>query len=196
MTDPRIVVAGRLSGRLALVGICVAVLGLPAAAAGSETGSNRVSPRAPTALRVSASERTSLSLAWRAAADKAGLSGYYVYRGGRRLASVKTTRYTFHGLRCGTSYLLGVAAHGAKGGVSRHAAIIEATDGCAPPRPSGGTLIVNASKDFDFTDPSLTWSTAVVASSSTQPGSSSTTTRTSRRRRAARSSTRRPRASR
>src|SRR3954454_5015744 len=109
MTDPRKVVAGRL----ALVGICVAFLGLPAAAAGSNTGSNRVSPRAPTALRVSASERTSLSLAWRAAADKAGLSCDYAYLGGRRLASVTTKRYTSHGLRRGPTHLPDVAAHGA-----------------------------------------------------------------------------------
>ena len=114
-----------------------------------------------------------------------GSLGLLRLRGGRRLASVKTTSYTFQGLRCGTSYVLGVAARGAKGGVSRRAAIIEATDGCAPPRASGGTLIVNASKDFDFTDPSLRAS-ATRGNSSTRPGSSSTTTRTSRRARAAR----------
>ena len=148
-----------VSRTIAVFGMCVGLLGLSAVTPSSGSDSKRLRPRAPTALRVSASGRTSLSLAWRAAAGKAGLSGYYVYRGGRRLASVKTARYTFHGLRCGTSYLLGVAAHGAKGGVSRHVAVIEATDGCAPPRPSGGTLNVNASRDFDFTDPSITWST-------------------------------------
>ena len=69
------------------------------------------------------------------------------------------TIYTFRGLRCGTSYVVGVAAHDAKGSVSRRSSVTDATDGCAPPPPSGGTLSVNASKDFDFTDPSITWST-------------------------------------
>jgi len=43
-------------------------------------------------------------------------------------------------------------AHDAKANVSRRRTVVEATDGCAPPPPSGGTLIVNASKDFDFTE--------------------------------------------
>jgi len=89
------------------------------------------------------------------------LAGYYIYRSGRRIASVKRTTaiYTFRGLRCGASYAVGVAAHDAKGSISRRPTVTEATDGCAPPPPSGGTLIVNASRDFDFTDPSITWST-------------------------------------
>jgi ABC-type oligopeptide transport system substrate-binding subunit len=160
MTDRRKVVARRVSSRFAVVGIGLAVLGLSAATAGWSNAAKRLLPRAPAALHVTASSRTSLSLSWRASADRA-LAGYYVYRNGHRIASVnrRTTIYTFRGLRCGTSYVVGLAAHDAKGGGSRRSTVIDATDGCAPPPPSGGTLIVNGSNDFDFTDPSITWST-------------------------------------
>ena len=150
-----------MSRRLAVVGISVGLLGLSAATPGRGTGSKGVPLRAPTQLRVEAGNRTSLGLWWKASPDKARVTGYYVYRNDRRVASAKrtTTSYTFRGLRCGRSYVIGVAAHDAKGSASRRATLLETTDGCAPPEPSGGTLIVNASRDFDFTDPSITWAT-------------------------------------
>ena len=152
--------ARRVSRRLAAAGICVGLLGLSAATPGLGSASKRLLPRAPTQLHVSASSRTSLSLSWRASPDKARVVGYDVYRSGRRVASVKTTSYTFGSLRCGTSYLVGVAARGATGGVSRRATLLDTTDGCPPSAPSGGTLRVNASRDFDSTDPSLAYSTS------------------------------------
>jgi peptide/nickel transport system substrate-binding protein len=68
-----------------------------------------------------------------------------------------TTSYTLRGLQCGTSYAVGVAARDANGSASLRTTLVDSTDGCPPPPPSGGTLIVNASRDFDFTDPSLAY---------------------------------------
>ena len=77
--------------------------------------------RPPTKLHVVAGGRTSLRLSWKASSDKARLTGYDVYRSGRRVASVgkASTSYIFRGLRCGTSYVVGVAAHDDRGATSR-----------------------------------------------------------------------------
>jgi peptide/nickel transport system substrate-binding protein len=152
VTDPRTVVARRMSRRLAVVGICIGLLGLSAATPGWGTGSKRVPPRA---FRVTASSRSALTVAWSAATHTAG---YHLYLRGARVATTTKTSYTLNRLRCGVSYQVAVDAFDAAGKRSSRATLVDTTDGCAPPAPSGGTLNVNASRDFDFTDPSITWS--------------------------------------
>ena len=170
--------------RLAVVTLCAGLVGLAAAAAGWSTGSQRAVPRAPTAPRVTASGRTSLSLSWTASADKARVAGYHVYRGGRRIASVKTTGLRVSRPALRQAYVLGVAAHDVKGTASRRPAVSERPT-AARRRRRAGDAERQRPRDFDFTDPSLAVLHSARGSSSTRPASSSTPTRISRRPRAA-----------
>jgi len=141
----------RLNGREELVHLarrglfCIAVAVLAAAPLASGSTPKRHPLRPPTKLHVKANGRTLLRLSWRASPDKARVTGYYVYRSGRRVASLKkaTAGYTFTGLRCGTSYVVGVAAHDAKGTTSkrpttrgRTALCLASVDTRAPTAPS------------------------------------------------------------
>jgi ABC-type transport system substrate-binding protein len=146
--------------------VCIAAIVLAAAPLASGSTLNRQPPRAPTKLQVKANGRTSLRLSWKASPDKARATGYYVYRSGRRVAALKkaTAGYTFTGLRCGTSYVVGVAAHDAKGTTSKRPTVrgrttlcLASVDNRSPTAPaalrvtatttSGLTLAWDASND-------------------------------------------------
>jgi hypothetical protein len=62
--------------------------------------------------------RTTVSLVWRAATDNVGIRGYRLYRDDRAVATVTTLRYTFTGLRCGTSYTFALEAIDTAGNAS------------------------------------------------------------------------------
>ncbi|MFF8275988.1 glycosyl hydrolase family 8 [Streptomyces lateritius] len=86
---------------------------------GSATGSGDTAPpSAPGSLRSTASTSTSVSLAWNAAADNVGVTGYNVYRGGALVGSTTGTTYTNTGLTAPTSYSYTVKARDAAGNLS------------------------------------------------------------------------------
>ncbi len=75
-------------------------------------------PAAPANLRSTGATSTTASLAWNAATDNIGVTGYDVYKDGVFLASVTGTTYTATGLTVNTSYSFTVKAKDAAGNVS------------------------------------------------------------------------------
>ena len=87
-------------------------------------------PSAPSNLQVSASDQSSLTLAWDASSDNVAVAGYDVSLNGSGVNSVSQTSYRFTGLTCGTSYTLGVAAFDVAGNGSTVSTLTTATAPC------------------------------------------------------------------
>jgi chitodextrinase len=98
-------------------------------------------PSTPTGLSVTAATQTSVSLAWSAATDDAGVAGYGLYVGGQRTTTTTNLNAVFSGLQCGTTYTLGVDAFDAPGLRSTVAELAAATSPCPPPPPSGTGVV-------------------------------------------------------
>jgi phosphatidylinositol-3-phosphatase len=113
-------------------------------------------PSPPSALQVTASDASSLSLSWTASTDDVGVAGYTLYLDGSVLTTTQQTTYAFANLNCDQSYTLGVDAYDAAGNHSTVATITSATSACAdttaPSPPS--TLQVTAA---DQTSLTLDW---------------------------------------
>src|SRR6266508_1465460 len=98
-------------------------------------------PTAPTNLTKTGATETTVTFAWTASTDNAGVAGYGAYNGSTRVGQTTGTTYTFTGLACGQSYSLAIDAYDAAGNRSdpRYATIVASTSACpAPPPPSGG----------------------------------------------------------
>lgn len=75
-------------------------------------------PSNPTDLLVSDITKTSATLSW---SDAGGTgTGFDTYLDAVHRASVDSTAYTYTGLKCGTTHVLGVASHDAAGHISTH----------------------------------------------------------------------------
>ena len=113
-------------------------------------------PSAPSNLQVSASDQSSLTLAWDASSDNVAVAGYDVSLNGSGVNSVSQTSYRFTGLSCGTSYTLGVAAFDAAGNGSTVSTLTTATATCPDTTPPSApsNLQVSASDQSSLT---LTW---------------------------------------
>ncbi len=140
---------------------------VPLALAGA--GADRRAPSMPTNLHVTAVSATSITLAWDPAKDNKGgtqLAGYGLYGGGVAAGtSTSTTTYTFAGLSCGTSSVLGVDAYDLTGNRSPTAAVTVSTSPCAtapltpPPDTSPPTVPANVTVSAATgTSISLAWS--------------------------------------
>ncbi|WP_084964701.1 fibronectin type III domain-containing protein [Thermoactinospora rubra] len=81
-------------------------------------GGDTTPPSAPGNLRVTGTTSSSVSLAWNAATDNVGVTGYNVYRGGTLVTTVTGTAYTDSGLSPSTSYTYTVRARDAAGNLS------------------------------------------------------------------------------
>jgi chitinase len=81
-------------------------------------GGDTTAPSVPTALHVTATTSTSISLAWTASTDNVGVTGYDVYRGATKVGTVTGTSYTDTALSPSTSYTYTVKAHDAAGNTS------------------------------------------------------------------------------
>ncbi|NTX35965.1 cellulose binding domain-containing protein [Myxococcus sp. CA033] len=92
-------------------------------------------PSAPSNLRVTAVTSTSVTLAWDAATDDRGVSGYSVWLGGNVAATTTGLGVTLLGLSPATAYTFTATARDAAGNVSAPSAPVIATT--APPAPSG-----------------------------------------------------------
>ena len=87
------------------------------------TGSNPCSadtaaPATPANLRATSVGTGAVSLAWDAATDNVGVTGYYVLRDGARVASVSATSYTDTAVAAGATYAYAVQAFDAAANVS------------------------------------------------------------------------------
>lgn len=119
-------------------------------------------PSAPSNLRVTATTSTSIALAWNAASDNVGVTGYDVYRGASLVGSTSgsTLAFTNTGLAAGTAYSYTVKAKDAAGNVSAASVSVSATtpgtgggDTQAPTAPAN--LVVTGSTSSSV---SLSWS--------------------------------------
>ncbi len=97
-------------------------------------------PTTPTSLHASTTTTTSIALAWTAATDNVGVSGYGVYTNGTLASSTASTTYTVSGLTCGTSYSFAVDAYDAAGNRSAQGTLTTSTSACpdtqAPTSPT------------------------------------------------------------
>ncbi|MFJ1754776.1 cellulase family glycosylhydrolase [Kitasatospora sp. NPDC088134] len=90
-------------------------------------------PSVPGGLTVTGSTASSVSLSWTASTDDTAVTGYDVYRGGVKVASVTGTSYSDSGLSAATTYSYTVRAKDAAGNVSAASAAVSATTS-----PGGG----------------------------------------------------------
>jgi chitodextrinase len=81
---------------------------------------------------------TGASLAWGAASDDTGVTGYIVRRNGAQIATPAATSFDDTGLSPGTTYAYTVAARDAAGNVSGTASASVTT--ASPPPPTGVSL--------------------------------------------------------
>jgi chitodextrinase len=96
-------------------------------------------PTAPANLTATAASDTRISLLWTASTDNVGVSGYDVYRGTTKIATITTTSYSDGGLTPSTSYTYTVKAVDGNGNVSADSnAATAATLGAAAAGGGGG----------------------------------------------------------
>jgi chitodextrinase len=114
-------------------------------------------PSTPTGLTASAVTPTSLTLSWSAATDNVGVSGYFVFRNGVRIANVSTTSYSDAGLVAATTYSYTIAAYDAAGNASAQSGAVSATtpalpDTQAPSVPTGltGTAVSSSQVNLSW----------------------------------------------
>ncbi|MGW7642617.1 glycoside hydrolase family 6 protein [Streptomyces bobili] len=123
---------------------------------GGGPGDDTTAPTAPTGLRATAKTASSVSLAWTAATDDRGVSGYDVYREQTRVTStpVTGTTYTDTGLSAATAYSYSVRARDAAGNVSAAstALIVTTEAGGGGPDPTGGLVVRHKNNDSSATD--------------------------------------------
>ncbi len=117
-------------------------------------------PSVPSGLTASAASSSSIQLAWSAATDNVGVTGYLVFRGTNQIASLSgaSLGYTDLGLTASTGYSYTVKARDAAGNTSLASASASATTAAAsaPASVNTGTVIPL------YTDPS-TWGTLIQA---------------------------------
>ncbi|MFD7697388.1 glycoside hydrolase family 6 protein [Streptomyces sp. NPDC059805] len=127
----------------------------PAVPTGGTDPGDTTAPTAPTGLRATAKTASSVSLAWTAATDNVGVTGYDVYRDGTRVGSPSTgTTYTDTGLSAATAYSYTVRARDAAGNVSAASAALSVTTeaGGGGPDPAGGLKVAYKNNDSSATD--------------------------------------------
>jgi len=89
-------------------------------------------PTAPSNLVVTNTTAASLTLSWSPSTDDTAVTGYTLYRDAGQAGASGSTSYTYTGLACGTTYLLGVEALDAVGHASVRSSITASTAPCGP----------------------------------------------------------------
>ncbi|MBW8482496.1 glycosyl hydrolase family 18 protein [Actinomadura parmotrematis] len=90
-------------------------------------------PTAPSGLKSTGSTSTSVALSWTASTDNVAVTGYDVYQGATKAASVTGTSATVTGLTAKTAYTFTVKARDAAGNTSAASSAVSVTT------PDGGT---------------------------------------------------------
>ncbi|GGM90359.1 hypothetical protein GCM10010106_42390 [Thermopolyspora flexuosa] len=111
-------------------------------------GSDTTPPSAPGNLRVTGTTSASVSLAWNAATDNVGVTGYDVYRNGTRITTVTGTSHTDTGLSPSTTYTYTVRAKDAAGNVSQPSNQVSATTQSSPGNGGGGKKVLGYFVDW------------------------------------------------
>jgi len=153
---------------------------------GVEPGGGDIQPpTAPTNLVVTGRTSSTISLAWSAARDDVGVTGYRILEGATQVGTTATTTFTVTGLAATSTHSYTVVAFDAAGNVSPASAPVTATTDAATPdteppsAPSG--LRVTAQTDRSI---SLSWTAAIdnvgvtsyqIFEGTTQVGTSATT---------------------
>ena len=99
------------------------------------------SPTTPTVVKVAKTTETTVALTWTASTDDVAVTGYGLYLSGTRTSETTGTNGEFTGLRCGTTYTLGVDARDAGGKRSAVASLSTATSPCSPAPPSSSGAV-------------------------------------------------------
>lgn len=82
------------------------------------TGGDTQAPTAPGSLTASNVTQNSVNLAWTAATDNVGVTGYDVFNGSTKITTTTNTNYSVTGLSSGTAYTFTVKAKDAAGNSS------------------------------------------------------------------------------
>ncbi|UBU15947.1 glycosyl hydrolase family 18 protein [Nonomuraea gerenzanensis] len=90
-------------------------------------GTDTTAPSVPGNLRSTGVTNTSVTLAWNAATDNVGVTGYEIYRGGTLVTTVTGTTHTDTGLTANTAYSYTVRARDAAGNRSGNSNTASAT---------------------------------------------------------------------
>ncbi|WP_033214784.1 discoidin domain-containing protein [Kitasatospora phosalacinea] len=131
------------------------------------TAPDTTAPSAPGGLRVTGQSATTVSLAWNAATDDVGVTGYRVRLGGAPAATTTATSCTVTGLSASTAYTFDVQALDAAGNVSPASAQVTATTSATtvptgnlalhrPTAESGHTQVYGSGNAVDG-DPNSYW---------------------------------------
>ena len=113
-------------------------------------------PSTPTGLATSAIAATSANLSWTASTDNIAVTGYRLFRDGSQVGTSATTNFSFTGLTCETTYMLGVAAVDAAGNVSGTASESVPTAACPDTTPPS-TPTGLATSAIGQTSATLSW---------------------------------------
>ncbi|GLW46519.1 endoglucanase [Streptomyces sp. NBRC 14336] len=90
-------------------------------------GTDTTAPSAPGNLRATGTTSSTVSLAWNAATDNVGVTGYVIYRDGTQVATASGTSSTVGGLAASTTYGFTVRARDAVGNLSPASNTVSAT---------------------------------------------------------------------
>ncbi len=95
-------------------------------------GDDTVAPTAPTGLRATETDATSVTLAWNPSTDAFGVAGYRIYIGGGQVGTTSgATAYKVTGLTANTPYSFTVKAYDAKGNLSAASQSLTVRTACA-----------------------------------------------------------------
>lgn len=124
-------------------------------AAAASTAPDTRSPTAPKELTVTNRTHTAISLSWAEAYDNTKVTGYQIFRDGKKIASTSKTVYTNTDLFPGRKYAYVIRAYDAAGNVSESSTVLDVTTINDIKDPSvPGNLTVSATT---YTSISLTW---------------------------------------
>ncbi len=84
-------------------------------------------PSAPSGLTATPQSSSQINLAWTAATDNVGVTGYRIFRNDLQIATSATTSYNDSGLTANTTYSYAVEAYDAAGNTSPRTAAVNAT---------------------------------------------------------------------
>ncbi|MFD2354894.1 carbohydrate-binding protein [Nonomuraea ferruginea] len=156
---------------------------------GGGSGGDTQAPSVPGNLRSTGVTSSSVSLAWNAATDNVGVTGYDVYRGGSLVTTVGGTSYTDTGRAANTGYTYTVRARDASRATSPatatpspHAPPPAATTpartraGCPAPPTSGWAGATRPTRAPSWTRPASSrspWRSSCPAAAATRHGTAS-----------------------